>query len=79
MSVYYFHLYEGTDIITDEEGREYESLSEAVSAAHLDVRSILSGDVQHGRLDLSRKLAVEDQIGTVLHELHFNDAIEIIT
>ena len=79
MSLYYFHLYEGSDIITDEEGREYESLGEAVSAAHLDARSILSEDVQHGRLDLSRKLAVEDQIGTVLHELQFTGAIEIIT
>jgi len=78
LGLYFFHLHEGSEMIADEEGREYESLNHAVLAALCDARSILCEDVQCGRLDLSRTLSIEDMTGTIYHRLHFAHALEII-
>ena len=77
MPLYFFHLRDGTDIILDPEGRELDDRDAIAAAALKEARSIIGHDALSGRIKLNQRIDVEDGSGTVLHTLHFTDAIEI--
>lgn len=77
MSLYFFHLRNGEDILLDPEGREFSGLAEIIAAALTEVRSIISHDALRGRLELHQQIDVEDSAGAVVHTIQFGDAVEI--
>lgn len=75
MSLYFFHLRDGQDVLLDPEGREIASLAEVQRATLREARSIISADAQAGTIKLSFHLDVEDGAGTIVHSLQFEDAV----
>jgi hypothetical protein len=78
MTIYYFHLRDGDDILLDPEGREFDS-QEAIQRETLrEARSIISNDALEGNVKLSYHLDVEDAFGNIIHRLPFEDAVEVL-
>jgi hypothetical protein len=77
MSLYYFHLRDGVDILVDEEGRQLDGLAALQRAALADARCIMSEDAKEGRLRLDLRIDVEDEFRAIVHSLKFEDAIVI--
>ncbi|UZK67441.1 DUF6894 family protein [Sphingomonas sp. M1-B02] len=78
MSLYYFHLRDGTDIVLDPEGRELETKAAIVDTALHEARAILSEDARKGHLMLDQVIDVVDEAGAIVHRLHFIDALDIV-
>jgi hypothetical protein len=78
MSLYYFHLRDGVDVLLDPEGREMASADAIPLAALTEARSIISDDAKKGRIMLDQHIDVEDESQNILHTLHFVDAVEIV-
>ena len=78
MARFFFHLRDGTDFALDPEGVVLPDLEAAQTAALQAARDTLGHDIRDGRLDLRYRIDVEDERGTVLHSLPFEDAFEII-
>jgi hypothetical protein len=78
MSLYYFHLRDGVDVLLDPEGREMASADAIPLAALTEARSIISDDARNGRIMLDQHIDVEDESRNILHTLHFVDAVEIV-
>jgi hypothetical protein len=78
MSLYFFHLRDGVDILLDHEGRELTGPGDLPKAALTEARSIISEDARSGRIELDQHIDVEDELHNILHTLHFADAVEII-
>jgi hypothetical protein len=77
LSLYYFHLRNGTDVLLDAEGRELDAA--AVAAAALgEARSIISHDALAGRILLDQHIDVENGAGETVHCLAFADAVKIV-
>jgi hypothetical protein len=77
MSLYFFHLRDGQDLLLDPEGTELPDLHAIFRMALASARSILSAEVLEGRLPLDMHLDVENESGEIVHRLQFGDAIEI--
>ena len=78
MPLYFFHLRDGVDVLLDPDGCDLKD-QEAVEARTLrTARCLLSAEAMEGRLPLYMHIDVEDESGTVLHSLCFEDAIELI-
>jgi hypothetical protein len=78
MSLYFFHLVDGQDVLLDPEGTELADLAAIRKAALIAARSILSADVLEGRLPLDMHIDVQNEGGEVVHCLEFSDAVQII-
>jgi hypothetical protein len=78
MSLYYFHLVDGTDVLLDPEGQELKDLQAVAKSALLEARSIISGEVRTGHVRLDQSIIVEDGEGKTIHRLPFTDAMTII-
>ena len=78
MARLYFHLSDVDDRLVDPEGREIDDTTKIGELALYEARALLSEDVLNGRLELRRRLDVEDGAGTLVHSLEFGDAIEIL-
>lgn len=78
MSIYFFHLRDGVDLILDEEGAELADLAAARARAMVSARSILSAETLAGRLPFNMRIDVEDELGVIVHCLQFQDALTII-
>ena len=78
MSLYFFHLRDGVDVLLDPEGRELDSMTAIAAAALADARSIIGDDALRGRIDLDQRIDVEDTDGKLVHRLEFEDAVEIV-
>ena len=78
MSLYFFHLRDGVDVLLDPEGRQLAS-ADAVSGATLtEARSIISHEALSGQIKLDQHIDVEDEFRNIIHTLHFLDAVEIV-
>lgn len=73
----FFHLIAGDEETLDEEGRSFSAISDVISVALSEARSIISADALEGRIDLDQHLRVENGRGKVIHRLAFSDAVEI--
>ena len=76
MSIYFFHLCNGTDVLLDPDGRELEA-GQVASAAMSEARAIVAADARGGHIDLDQRIDVEDSLGTLIHRLQFQDAVKI--
>lgn len=77
MKTYFFHLKDGPDVLVDPEGRQLPDLDAAVAIALFEARTVMAADVLTGVLRLSQCIAVEDEIGAIVHDLKFTDAVII--
>lgn len=78
MSLLYFHLRDGHDILLDHEGRELDGRETIAATALIEARAIISDEAIAGRINLDQHIDVEDEQRNVVHCLRFADAIEII-
>ena len=78
MSLYFFHLRDGVDILLDPEGREIGDPGAIPAIALKEARSIIGNDAARGRILLDQHIDVEDTSGNVLHTLHFVNAVEVV-
>ena len=77
MTLYYFHLRNGEDVLLNPEGRELASLERVAAASLTEAREIISHDAKEGRIKLSYHLDVEDASGAIVHRLDFEDAVVV--
>jgi hypothetical protein len=77
MPHYYFDLYNATGADIDEEGRDLPDVAAARAAALDDVRSLLSGEVRVGKLDLRGYVKVRSHGEGEVIRIAFNEAIEL--
>jgi hypothetical protein len=77
LSLLYFHLRDGHDVLLDPEGRELDGREAIAAAALAEARAIISDDAIAGRINLNQRIDVEDEQRKIVHSLRFADAIEI--
>lgn len=78
MTLYFFHLFDGSDHLVDVEGQELPDLDAAKAFALLCARDTLSHGMRGGILDLRVRLDVADAAGAVVHTLPFEEAFKVI-
>ncbi|MDB5454294.1 MAG: hypothetical protein JWO33_2872 [Caulobacteraceae bacterium] len=74
MPRFFFHLYDRSGFVEDEEGVEAPDLEAAGAVALKGARSIISHDVEQGRLDLEGRIEVFDAAGVLVLVLPFREA-----
>lgn len=77
MTLYFFHLRDGADVLLDPEGCELPDLGAVAGRTLAAARSLLSADVLEGRMDLHLRIDVVDGAGAAVHSLDFADAVDI--
>lgn len=77
MNRFYFNLHECGDVTTDEEGCELPGLDAAHKVALIQARSIMSAEVQDGRLCLSCRIEVLDADGRLALTVPFTEALAL--
>lgn len=77
MPLFYFHVYDRILVAPDDEGLELANIEVARDEAVRGARSILSDDILRGCIDLSGRIEVAGEDGTILLTLPFRDAFEI--
>jgi hypothetical protein len=77
MSLFFFHLRDGTDTLIDEEGAELDSAEEARESAMMHARSIISHEALQGRINLNQRIEVLDEAGALIFSLGFADAVQV--
>ena len=74
---FYFHLHNDVEA-PDPDGVELADLEAARHHALRDSRFTVSETIKEtGRLNLSHRIDIEDEDGTVLDTIHFRDAVTI--
>jgi len=77
MPRYYFHLYNGTGLTSDEEGQEFADDKAAEQAAVAGARSVLADEVRNGQLDLDGRVEVTNGDGKVITVVQFGDVVRV--
>jgi hypothetical protein len=77
MTVYFFHLCNGHNVLLDPEGRELEGEQAIAAVALIEARAIIGDDARHGQIDLTQHLDVEDAKRNVVYRLDFRDAVAL--
>ena len=77
MKRYYFHLRDGVDVLIDPDGMRLPSDAAAAAHALKEARTIISSDAPSGRIDLSPRIDVEDERGTIIHSVPFERSVAI--
>jgi hypothetical protein len=65
------------DECLDPEGIDLPDLAAARSQALEAAYSILAADIAEGKVNLSQRIDVEDEAGTIVHSVHFRDIVTI--
>ncbi len=78
MPLYFFHLRDGQDILLDPEGTELDGQAVIARTALVAARSLISHDALDGHISLHHRIDVEDEAGTLVHSLAFEDAVAIV-
>lgn len=76
MPLYFFHLRNGHDLLTDPDGRSLV-LADVAGAALTEARGLISADALTGAIHLNQRIEVEDDKGRVIHRLNFWDAVAV--
>ena len=76
MARYFFHLHDGVDTLLDPEGRELDA-DQVVAAVLGEARAMIAADVLGGRINLDQRIEVKDSAGKVVHQVAFQDAVEV--
>lgn len=77
MSLYFFHLRDGTDVLLDPEGAEM-SADEVAAKALWQARDCIAGDARAGRINLRYHIDVNDESGAMVHSIAFADAVKFV-
>ena len=78
MARYYFHLHNGFDALLDPDGAEMP-INDAVARALVECRALIAHEALEGRIDLRQRIDVEDETGSVLHSISFQEAVQIVS
>lgn len=78
MSLYFFHLRDGVDVLLDPEGREIERVDQIADLALKEARAIIGDEALSGTILLDKHIDVEDATGTIVYALPFTNAVEIV-
>jgi hypothetical protein len=77
MARYFFDLHNDIDAL-DEEGVELSGLDGALAHALCEARTMIQASVADtGRIDLRHHIDIRDKTGTVIHVMHFEDAVTV--
>jgi hypothetical protein len=66
---FFFHVKRDGELITDDEGLDLPSMSEASRAALATARELLADAVKFGKSDVPEAIILEDDAGRLLLEL----------
>jgi hypothetical protein len=77
MPLYFLHVYNSTGWSRDEEGLDLPDLDAARAQAVEGIRSILSDEVEHGKIDFAGKIEIADESGRVLATVTYHDAVDL--
>ena len=77
MQRFFFHLYDGSKILLDEEGKECRDLAEAAQFALKSARAIVSSDALDGSIKFDCRIEIADEEGKRLSAVQFRDAVII--
>lgn len=75
MPLYFFHVRGGSTDVDAEEGLEFPDEDFARAAALTGARSLIAADVLDGMLNLSSRIEVADERGTILFCVPFSSAV----
>ncbi len=78
MPRYRFNIHNGIGFVEDEEGRDLPDLDAARAEAVKGIRSILTEDVDQGRMDLCGRIEVVDDSGQSVLVIPFEEAVRIL-
>jgi hypothetical protein len=79
MPRFFFHLHNDIDV-SDEGGEELRNLEEAQAHAVRMARfEVSEGALRNGRIVLSHRIDIEDEMGAVLATVYFRDAVQLIS
>lgn len=76
MPLFLFHIYNG-EITRDEEGQDLPDFEAARRVAIKAAREMIGEEARHGKVNLSHRIEVEDEIGLPCFTIRFRDAIEV--
>ena len=77
MACYFYHLHNDMDV-PDEEGVECASLDEAKTRAAEEALILLAEVLkEEGRISLRHRIDIEDEHGTVLATVSFQDVVNV--
>ena len=77
MPRFYLHLHNSVGLVRDEEGLELADIEVARRHAVKTIRSILSDEVRHGRLDLRGVIEIAGEDQQVLGVVRFEEAVDL--
>jgi len=77
MPLFFFHLRNSEDLITDQIGRELAGLEEARSEALVEARALIAADARTGKIDFDQRIEVEDADGSIVHVLPLARAVVV--
>ncbi len=73
---FFSHLYDEI-VARDEEGQELRDEAAARIRARVSVREMACAEVLKGHLNLSHRIDVEDESGSLCATVHFRDVVQI--
>ena len=79
MPRFFFHLHDRFGAVPDPDARELADLEVVRAQAVKGARSIICEDVRHGRVDLTGRIDVYDDVGQLVLSLPFRDAVELVS
>lgn len=77
MPRFFFHIYNRTGDLRDDEGTVLSDPSAAHEHAVRGIRSLLSAEILTGELDLHGHLDIADAAGALVERTEFGDAVTI--
>ena len=77
MGRFHFNIRNGTGETRDDEGQELPGPDEAHSKAVEGARSLLSAEVLTGEVDLTGRIEVTDDRGSIVEIVEFRDVLHV--
>lgn len=77
MARYFLHLHECGTVLEDLEGQECATLQDAVDAARISARDVMTWELRSGKLCLGCHISVADASGRELARVKFRDVVSI--
>ena len=78
MSVYFFHLRDGLEMLADPDGREIDHVDHIAGIALREARAIIGHEAAAGTIYLDKHIHVANESGAIMHRLSFSDAVTIV-
>jgi hypothetical protein len=78
MPLFYFHLHDRFGAVPDPDPRELPDLEVVRAQALKGARSIICEDVREGCVDLTGRIDVTDDAGSMVLSLPFREAVELV-